>query len=62
MEMEGVKLQEYARQMLESRGDKAVADAAQKALALEQQGKSEEAGARRSIEASLKEMLGPHQG
>lgn len=59
--MRGVDLQDYARQMLEAHGDKAVAEAAQKARALEEQGKADEAETWRSIEAALKEMLGPHQ-
>jgi hypothetical protein len=58
--MQGVDLQDYARQLLEAHGDKAVAEAAQKARALEEQGKSEEAKTWRLIEEALKEMLGPH--
>jgi len=59
--MQGLNIQEYARQLLGAHGDKAVAEAAQKARALEEQGKSEEAQTWRQIEAALKEMLGPHQ-
>ncbi len=59
--MHGVDLQDYARQMLESLGPKAIAEAAQKARALEEQGKRDEAETWRSIEATLKEMSGPHQ-
>jgi len=54
-------VQAYARQLFEAHGDKSVAEAAQKARALEDQGKDEEAKTWRLIEAALKEMLGPHQ-
>ena len=58
--MQGVEIQDYARQLFEARGDKAVADAAQKARALEAEGKKDEAETWRRIEAIVKEMLGPH--
>jgi len=61
MSMEGPDLYDYARQLLAAHGDKAVAEAAQKARALEEQGKTEDAKTWRAIEAALKEMLGPHQ-
>jgi len=47
--------------LLEAHGDKAVAEAAQKACALEQQGESENAETWRHIEAALKLMRGPHE-
>jgi hypothetical protein len=59
--MQEVDIQDYARQLFEAHGDKAVAEAAQKARALEEQGNSDEAKTWRRIEAALKEMLGPHQ-
>lgn len=59
--MQAPDVYDYARQLLAARGDKAVAEAAQKARALEEQGKRDEAKTWRSVEASLKEMLGPHQ-
>jgi hypothetical protein len=62
MRMQEIEIQDYARQLLEAHGDKAVAEAAQKACALEQQGQSEEAETWRRIEASLKLMRGPHAG
>jgi hypothetical protein len=43
MKMQESEIYDYARQLLEAHGDKAVAEAAQKASALEQQGQSEEA-------------------
>jgi ribosomal protein S19 len=58
--MQGVDIQDYARQLYDAHGAKAVAEAAQKARALEDQGKAEEAKTWRRIEAILKEMLGPH--
>jgi len=58
--MDGVKIQEIARQLRESHGDKARAEAAQKALQLENSGQDEEARNWRRIEAALQEMQGPH--
>jgi hypothetical protein len=60
MRMQEIEIQDYARQLLEAHGDKAVAEAAQKACALEQKGQSEEAETWRHIEAALKLMGGPH--
>ncbi|MGJ0505796.1 MAG: hypothetical protein ACR652_01415 [Methylocystis sp.] len=59
--MQGADVSDFARQLYQAHGPKAVAEAAQKALSLEQQGKAEEAKTWRRIEATLKEMLGPHQ-
>jgi hypothetical protein len=42
-------------------GDKAVAEAAQRACTFEKEGKSEEAETWRHIEAALKAMRGPHE-
>jgi hypothetical protein len=58
--MQEIEIQDYARQLLEAHGDKAVAEAAQKACAVEQKGQSEEAETWRHIEAALKLMRGPH--
>jgi hypothetical protein len=41
--MQTVDVQDYARRLFEAHGDKSVAEAAQKARALEEQGKREEA-------------------
>jgi hypothetical protein len=60
-EMKELDIQDYARQLLEAHGAKAIAEAAQKAHAAEQQGKSEDAKSWRRIESALKLMLGPHQ-
>jgi hypothetical protein len=59
--MQELDIQDYARQLLEAHGNKAVAEAAQKARALEEQGKREDAESWRRIELALKLMLGPHQ-
>ncbi len=55
--MSVLDVQDYARQLFEAHGPKA----AQKARALENQGKSEEAKTWRLVEEALKEMLGPHE-
>jgi hypothetical protein len=59
--MQEVDIQDYARQLFEAHGNKAVAEAAQKARAFEDQGNGDEAKTWRRIEAALKEMLGPRQ-
>ena len=61
MRMQEIEIHEYARQLLEAHGDKAVAEAAQKACAFEQQDKNEEAETWRHSEAALKLMRGPHE-
>jgi hypothetical protein len=60
MRMQESEVYDYARQLLEAHGDKAVAEAAQKACALEQQGQSDEAETWRHIEATLNLRRGPH--
>ena len=60
MRMQEIEIHDYARQLLEAHGEKAVAEAAQKASALEKQGNSEQAQNWRHIEAALKPMRGPH--
>ena len=59
--MQETEVYDYARQLLEAHGDKAVAEAAQKACALEKQGESEQAETWRHIEAALELMRGPHE-
>jgi hypothetical protein len=58
--MQTLDVQDYARQLFEAHGFKAIAEAAQKARAFEQQGDSEQARTWRSIEAALIQMRGPH--
>jgi hypothetical protein len=60
MRMGEIEIQDYARQLLEAHGDKAVVEAAQKACAFEKEGNNEEAETWRHIEAALLLMRGPH--
>ena len=60
MRMQEIDIHDYARQLFEARGDKAVVEAAQKARSLEEQGQREEAETWRHVEAALKLMRGPH--
>ena len=59
--MQEIETQDYARQLFEMHGDKAVAVAAKKARSFEEKGNSKEAETWRHIEAALKLMRGPHQ-
>ncbi len=59
--MQAIEIQEYARQLLETHGDKAVVVAAKKARSFEQKGNSKEAKTWRQIEKALKLMRGPRQ-
>jgi hypothetical protein len=59
--MQEIEVYDFARQLLEAHGDKAVAEAAQKACTLENQGEREQAETWRHIEAALKLMRGPHE-
>ena len=57
--MEETMISEYARQLREARGDRAIAEAAQRAVACEQQNDKEEARTWRQVERVLKTMRGP---
>jgi hypothetical protein len=59
--MQATQIQDYARQLLEAHGDKAIAEAAQKAAACEKAGDKEHAQTWRRIEAALLLMHGPRQ-
>ena len=61
MRMQEIDVHDYARQLLDAHGEKAVVEAAQKARTLEEQGQSEEAKTWRQIEKALKLMRGPHE-
>jgi len=61
MRMQEIDIHDYARQLFDARGDKAVVEAAQKACSLEEHGQREEAETWRHIEAALKQMRGPHE-
>jgi len=58
--MDEINIHDYARQLLEAHGDRAVAEAAQKASAYEKQGEKEQAETWRHIEAAIKIMRGPN--
>lgn len=58
--MRAIDVQERARQLREARGDKAIAEAAQKAAELERSGKDDIAAQWRKIEKALVRMRGPH--
>jgi hypothetical protein len=60
--MREIDIHDYARQLLEAHGAKAIAEAAQKAISFEKQGELEQAKDWRHIEAAMKLMRGPHQG
>jgi hypothetical protein len=59
--MQATEIQDYARQLREAHGFKAIAEAAQKARAFEQQGDTEQAQTWRRIESALKLQQGPHE-
>ena len=59
--MHEIETREYAQQLLEMHGDKAVVVAAKKARSFEEQGNSAEASTWRHIEATLKLLRGPNQ-
>jgi hypothetical protein len=58
--MQATVIEEHARKLLAAHGNKAIAEAAQKAKAFEEQNAVEEAKTWRRIEAALREMQGPH--
>ena len=55
------KVTEYARALFEAHGDKAEAEAAQKAKKHEEAGESEEAADWRAIRAAIREIRGAHE-
>jgi hypothetical protein len=59
MRMGQIEIHDYARQMLDAYGEKAVVTAAQRACRYEEKGQSEDAATWRHIESVLKEMRGP---
>ena len=59
--MREAEIHDYARQLLEAHGDRAVVEAAQKAVSFEKQGANDQAQTWRRIEEALKLMRGPHQ-
>ena len=59
--MDATQIQTFARQLYEAEGSKAIATAAQKALAFERGMDKEQAQAWRRIEAALMLMRGPRE-
>jgi hypothetical protein len=59
--MHTTEIQEYAQQLFDAHGFKAIAEAAQKARAFEAKGESEQAHTWRQIEAALMHMRGPNE-
>ena len=59
--MQITEVHDYARQLLQAQGFKAIAQAAQKARTFEEQGDDEQAQTWRRIEAALVQMRGPHE-
>jgi hypothetical protein len=59
--MREIEIHDFARQLLEAHGAKAVAEAAQNAIDLEAKGEVELARTWRHVEDALKLMRGPHQ-
>ena len=57
--MQAIGIEEHARKLLAAHGNKAIAEAAQKAKTLEEHTELEEAKTWRRIEAALREMQGP---
>src|SRR5437667_4669151 len=59
--MREIEIHDYARQLLEAHGARAIVEAAQNASNLEKQGEVELAKDWRHIEEAIKLMRGPHQ-
>ncbi len=57
--MEETVIIEYARQLREAHGDRAIVEAVQRAIACEKRHDKEAAQTWRHVEAALKEMSGP---
>jgi hypothetical protein len=57
--MQAIGIEEHARKLLAAHGNKAIAEAAQKAKTLEEHNELEEAKTWRRIEAALREMQSP---
>lgn len=57
--MHAMEIQEHARKMMATFGDKAMAEVAQKAARLEQDGELEHAKEWRRIEQAMQQMRGP---
>ena len=60
--MDAIQTTEYARALLSARGNKAMAEAAQRMRDSEEAGKHDEAEDWKRIRLAISEMRGPHQG
>lgn len=60
--MERTKVKTYARALYDAHGDRAEAEAAQRATQLEEAGDSAEAETWRAVQLSVKEIRGARQG
>ncbi|MEL6915205.1 MAG: hypothetical protein AAFP13_11970 [Pseudomonadota bacterium] len=60
--MEPSKLSEYARALYRVRGDKAEAEAAQRAKRHKEAGEANEAAQWRAVRSAIRELRGAHQG
>ncbi len=58
--MDATRIAEYARQLLDAHGDKAEAEAAQKAAGFQAADDPIQAGHWQKIRAAIAEMRGPH--
>jgi hypothetical protein len=59
--MREIEIHDYARQLLEAHGPRAIAEAAQNAIDLEAKGEVELAKDWRHVEDAMRLMRGPHQ-
>ena len=59
MRMREFEINDYARQLLDAHGNRAIVEAAQKAYSYEEKGRTEEGQTWRRIEAALKLMREP---
>lgn len=59
--LDEMQVHDYARQLFNARGDKAVADAAHNAKVCADSGAAAQAETWRRVEAAIKLMRGPHQ-
>ena len=59
--MREIEIHDYARQLLEAHGPRAIAEAAKNAIDLEAKGEVELAKNWRHVEDAVKLMRGPHQ-
>lgn len=59
--MLAIEIEEHARKLIEAQGPKAIAEAAQKARAFEEQGAEEQAVTWRRIESAMRRLQGPRE-